>query len=164
MRKQLIRLLILIASGQGAAALAQPDYDVQEHYNKYEHLIPMRDGVRLFTSVYAPKDTSGTHPFLIQRTPYSVSPYGSDSYPEVLGPHVGRREPGGRIDALGGRRVAARAARPLAACAARAARVTTLRVSPPRQVHRGEGRRLEADADGDGQADRRLEFPSGQEV
>ena len=88
-KNQLVRLLILIASGQGAAALAQPDYDVREHYNKYEHLIPMRDGVRLFTAVYAPKDTSGTHPFLMRRTPYSVSPYGSDSYPEVLGPHPG---------------------------------------------------------------------------
>ncbi|MFB3906027.1 MAG: CocE/NonD family hydrolase [Acidobacteriota bacterium] len=50
------------------------------NYTKYEHLIPMRDGVRLFTSVYAPKDTSQPYPILLQRTPYSVAPYGADNY------------------------------------------------------------------------------------
>jgi putative CocE/NonD family hydrolase len=49
-------------------------------YTKYEHMIPMRDGVRLFTVVYVPKDESKTYPFLIQRTCYSVAPYGPDSY------------------------------------------------------------------------------------
>jgi uncharacterized protein len=46
----------------------------------------MRDGVRLFTSVYAPKDNSRTYPFLIVRTPYSVAPYGVDQYRKHLGP------------------------------------------------------------------------------
>jgi uncharacterized protein len=56
------------------------------HYTKYDYRIPMRDGVRLFTSVYAPKDTSRTYPMLMMRTPYSVAPYGIDNYRPVVGP------------------------------------------------------------------------------
>ena len=51
-----------------------------EHYTKYEHRIPMRDGVRLFTRVYVPKDESESHPILLTRTPYTVKPYGVDNY------------------------------------------------------------------------------------
>jgi putative CocE/NonD family hydrolase len=46
----------------------------------------MRDGAKLFTSVYAPKDTTRSYPFMMMRTPYSVSPYGVDNYPARLGP------------------------------------------------------------------------------
>ena len=63
-----------------------PDFDVKEHYTKYEYRIPMRDGVHLFTSVYVPKDGSRAYPFLISRTPYSVAPYGVDQYRKNLGP------------------------------------------------------------------------------
>jgi putative CocE/NonD family hydrolase len=49
-------------------------------------MIPMRDGVRLFTAVYVPKDTSEKHPILMVRTPYSCRPYGVDEYPRNLGP------------------------------------------------------------------------------
>jgi hypothetical protein len=52
-------------------------------------MIPMRDGVKLFSSVYVPKDTSQTYPFLLTRTPYSVAPYGSDQYRAALGPSPG---------------------------------------------------------------------------
>src|SRR5207244_4761418 len=47
---------------------------------------PMRDGVRLFTAVYVPKDDSQTYPVLLTRTPYSCSPYGVDQYPGDLRP------------------------------------------------------------------------------
>ena len=63
-----------------------PEFDVKEHYTKYEYRIPMRDGVHLFTSVYVPKDASRSYPFLIDRTPYSVGPYGVDLYRTRLGP------------------------------------------------------------------------------
>ena len=63
-----------------------PEFDVKEHYTKYEFRIPMRDGVHLFTSVYVPKDSSRAYPFLIDRTPYSVGPYGVDQYRNRLGP------------------------------------------------------------------------------
>ena len=60
--------------------------EVRAHYTKYEYRIPMRDGVKLFTAVYVPKDTSQTYPFLMVRTPYSIAPYGADQYPKRLGP------------------------------------------------------------------------------
>ena len=55
-------------------------FDTREHYTKHEYRIPMRDGVKLFTSVLVPKDASTTYPFLITRTPFGVGPYGSDEY------------------------------------------------------------------------------------
>jgi uncharacterized protein len=59
---------------------------VRARYVKHEYRIPMRDGVRLFTAVYVPKDTSQTYPMLMTRTPYSVAPYGADKYKTHLGP------------------------------------------------------------------------------
>ena len=63
-----------------SAQNAVPVEDVRARYTKYEYMVPMRDGVRLFTSIYAPKDTSQKYPFLMTRTPYSVAPYGVDQY------------------------------------------------------------------------------------
>src|SRR5262249_44179139 len=53
---------------------------VRERYTKDEQLVPMRDGVKLFTSIYLPKDQTKKHPILLMRTPYSVPPYGKDNY------------------------------------------------------------------------------------
>ena len=64
----------------------KPDYDVRANYTKFEYQIPMRDGKKLFTSIYAPKDAFKPYPFLMVRTPYSVSPYGVDQYRKRLGP------------------------------------------------------------------------------
>jgi len=47
------------------------------NYIKKEVSIPMRDGVKLFTSIYQPKYQSEKHPILITRTPYSCAPYGT---------------------------------------------------------------------------------------
>lgn len=49
---------------------------ITQNYTKVEKLIPMRDGVKLFTSIYIPKDSSEKHPILFGRTPYSCAPYG----------------------------------------------------------------------------------------
>ena len=57
---------------------------VKAHYTKYEYQIPMRDGKRLFTSVYVPKDQAEKYPIMLSRTPYSVSPYGEDKYKTEL--------------------------------------------------------------------------------
>lgn len=73
----------------GLAALtisAQGLEYVKAHYTKYEYRIPMRDGKKLFTSVYVPKEQSQKYPILMNRTPYTVSPYGVDQYKENLGP------------------------------------------------------------------------------
>ncbi|RMD96356.1 MAG: CocE/NonD family hydrolase [Calditrichaeota bacterium] len=61
-------------------AMAQDGDYIREHYVKYEYRIPMRDGVKLFTSVYVPKDKSRKYPIILKRTPYSVRPYGPDNY------------------------------------------------------------------------------------
>jgi hypothetical protein len=65
---------------------APPEFNVKEHYTKYEFRIPMRDGKQLFTSIYVPKDSSRAYPFMVDRTPYSVAPYGVDQYKKSLGP------------------------------------------------------------------------------
>ncbi|MDP1830754.1 MAG: CocE/NonD family hydrolase [Geothrix sp.] len=71
-----------------------PTEGLREHYTKREVLIPMRDGVKLFTAIYTPKDTGRTHPILMQRTPYSVWPYGETAYPSHLGPSPRFQEEG----------------------------------------------------------------------
>jgi putative CocE/NonD family hydrolase len=59
---------------------------MKSHYTKYEFEIPMRDGKKLFTAVYVPKDLEEKYPMMLMRTPYSVGPYGVDNYPARLGP------------------------------------------------------------------------------
>ena len=76
---------IVVVAGYGPAWAQGVEY-LKEHYAKSEHLVPMRDGVRLFTIVYAPKDRSREHPVLLFRTPYSVGPYGPDAFRASLGP------------------------------------------------------------------------------
>jgi len=81
-------LLVFIA---GTAAAQQADNSQESylrlHYDKQEQMIPMRDGVKLFTAIYTPKDTTRKFPILMKRTPYSVAPYGVDKYPSSLGPN-----------------------------------------------------------------------------
>src|SRR5262249_55590300 len=77
--------LELTAQNQ-TAATAPSAAAVKARYTKHELQIPMRDGVKLFTSVYVPKDTSTTCPILLQRTPYGVGPYGPEAYRNNVGP------------------------------------------------------------------------------
>jgi putative CocE/NonD family hydrolase len=67
--------------------------DLKAMYTKYEYRIPMRDGARLFTVVYVPKDGSKSYPFLLNRTPYGSGVYaegephyGVDWFPTAIGP------------------------------------------------------------------------------
>jgi len=76
-------IALLVFSSQLAAQGI--DY-IKANYTKYEYRVAMRDGKRLFTSVYMPKDASKKYPILLNRTPYSVSPYGADQYKADLGP------------------------------------------------------------------------------
>jgi putative CocE/NonD family hydrolase len=66
---------------------AQTPYDVKAHYIKRELFIPMRDGVKLFTIVYAPRETTQRYPILMTRTAYGIAPYGPDEYRASLGPN-----------------------------------------------------------------------------
>jgi uncharacterized protein len=61
---------------------------VREHFIKKETTIAMRDGIKLYTIIYIPKDESQKYPFLMERTPYSVSPYGEQNYAGRLGPNA----------------------------------------------------------------------------
>lgn len=78
---------VVQAWAQSAPAQNPAEY-IREHYHKQEVQIPMRDGERLFTSIYTPKDSSQSYPIMLQRTPYSVRPYGEDLYKSRLGPSM----------------------------------------------------------------------------
>lgn len=83
---------LLVAACAGAMLAAQPqparplDDEVRAQYTKFEYRVPMRDGARLFTSVYVPKTCPSGWPIMLSRTPYSVGPYGADNYRAALGP------------------------------------------------------------------------------
>jgi hypothetical protein len=70
-----------------ATAAAADARSVRATYSKREHAVAMRDGVRLHTAVYTPRECApGGHPIMLQRTPYGVAPYGKDAYRRSLGP------------------------------------------------------------------------------
>ncbi|PIO47450.1 MAG: X-Pro dipeptidyl-peptidase [[Chlorobium] sp. 445] len=69
-----------------AQTAADDSLYVRQNFTKREVYIPMRDGVRLFTSIYVPKDSSKKYPIIMLRTPYSVAPYGEDAYRTSLAP------------------------------------------------------------------------------
>lgn len=80
-----IGMMIMLGIMCYPALFAQDSLYIAQHYNKHEFTIPMRDGVKLFTTVYTPKDTLQTYPIIMTRTPYSVAPYGKDYMPASVG-------------------------------------------------------------------------------
>jgi hypothetical protein len=72
-------LLFLLIPFLGSAQTIDSAW-FKNNYTKKEVYIPMRDGVKLFTAVYTPKDNAEKHPILITRTPYSCAPYGENNY------------------------------------------------------------------------------------
>lgn len=88
-RISLFVFLFLLVSLTVKAQQAQPvelaQY-IKTNYAKREVMIPMRDGVKLFTSIYTPKDASQKYPIMLNRTPYTVRPYGLNDYRETIGP------------------------------------------------------------------------------
>jgi len=85
-----ILLLLVAAPALLAQSQTQKDRELEDyiksHYTKREVLIPMRDGVKLFTAIYEPKDTKHKYPIMFDRTCYSIAPYGPDKFKSVLGP------------------------------------------------------------------------------
>jgi putative CocE/NonD family hydrolase len=53
---------------------------IVNNYYKIERSIPMRDGIKLFTAIYIPQDSSQKHPIMLTRTPYSCAPYGENKF------------------------------------------------------------------------------------
>lgn len=89
-RSTWIVLSVILWGVQASGSLAQDANSLESyirvHYEKQEHMVPMRDGKKLFTAVFLPRDTTRDYPLLLKRTPYSVGPYGVDHYPTSLGP------------------------------------------------------------------------------
>ena len=81
-----ICLLSFLTKAQTMTVAQQDSAFVRENYVKTQFQIAMRDGVKLFTNVYTPKDASPTnqYPIVMQRTCYDVAPYGKDDYPKML--------------------------------------------------------------------------------
>jgi len=86
MKKIAVMLLLCLFFMQVSAQVNADSVYVKAIYQKFEYQIPMRDGKKLFTSVYVPKDQSKKYPVMMDRTPYSVAPYGLDQYKRSLGP------------------------------------------------------------------------------
>ena len=86
-----ISIVTLVAQPQSPSpypfTTQQDSVYVRENYTKMEFMVEMRDGIKLFTQVYAPKDTIKKHPILMQRTPYSCQPYGLDPYRRRVSPN-----------------------------------------------------------------------------
>ena len=66
---------------------SQSVLEIRENYDKAEYMIPMRDGVQLYTQVYTPKDTSQKYPVILFRTPYSIGFYSPNIHRRHLGPN-----------------------------------------------------------------------------
>ncbi len=84
-------------NAQEVATKPSETYQVENHYTKKEVMITMRDGVKLHTTIYSPKDTSQKHPILMMRTPYSCRPYGETEFKERIGPNTYLMEEGNII-------------------------------------------------------------------
>ena len=84
-RFALICVFLIVLHGYSTA---QTEAEVKATYTKLEQLIPMRDGVKLFTAIYMPKDRSRPYPIMLTRTPYTVFPYGAEQYKPALGPSL----------------------------------------------------------------------------
>jgi uncharacterized protein len=95
---KLLFFVFLVVFGQ-ISLLAQTEKQkaelaayIRENYTKREVIIPMRDGVKLFTSIYEPKSRGEKYPIMFARTPYQVAPYGKDKdgneqFKQSLGPN-----------------------------------------------------------------------------
>ena len=85
-----VSVLAAVPLARAQAPARPPMIDMRALYTKQEVMIPMRDGVRLFTSIYVPKDTTRQHPIVMTRTPYSSGPYGADQFRNV--PDIGQTD------------------------------------------------------------------------
>ena len=93
MRKKIFKLLasfitiLFFISCNSSLDKNQKENFVLENYTKKEVYITMRDGIKLHTTIYSPKNTSTDYPILMQRTPYSSKPYGKGKMKTKIGPN-----------------------------------------------------------------------------
>lgn len=72
--------ILILLMAVSFSSYSQPVETLKQKYDKQEVYITMRDGIRLFTSIYTPKNKSVTHPVLLNRTPYNIEPGGPNSF------------------------------------------------------------------------------------
>lgn len=75
MRKILLIFFLIAAFASCSSEQVIDQKWLEDNYSKSEVMVPMRDGVKLFTSIYQPIEAKD-RPVLIVRTPYSCAPYG----------------------------------------------------------------------------------------
>ena len=80
MKKYFLLLVAVSFFVTGITAQNTDSLWVRENYYKIEKMVPMRDGISLFTAFYIPKSTAEKHPILMNRTPYSCRPYGENEF------------------------------------------------------------------------------------
>src|SRR5258707_5597128 len=80
MRKILAVIIYCLIIVAAKVQYPQDSAWIRDNYIKKEVYIPMRDGIKLFTAIYIPKDGTEKHPFLMTRTPYSCAPYGEKNF------------------------------------------------------------------------------------
>jgi putative CocE/NonD family hydrolase len=71
-------LLLAFTTSTQAQHAKQDSVYFKNNYAKIEQMIPMRDGIKLYTAIYVPKDSSIKHPILFYRTPNGCTPYGKE--------------------------------------------------------------------------------------
>lgn len=72
LRKVALALAVSTVLAPPPPAHAQASTDASLVFDKIEALVPMRDGVRLKTEVYVPRNAKGPLPILLTRTPYGL--------------------------------------------------------------------------------------------
>ncbi len=73
--KRISKICLLLALLTSAAAVSQTplrEAHVPDNFTVREEMIPMRDGVKLYTVIVAPKGAAARFPVLLERTPYDA--------------------------------------------------------------------------------------------
>ena len=86
------KVLTVLCLVSFSATAQHEEFSIKENYRKIDTMIAMRDGIKLYTVIYIPKDESQKYPFLMERTPYSSGPYGTIIKRSYRTKHATRKE------------------------------------------------------------------------
>lgn len=84
MKKYILFIFSILAIFSAVQAQETDAAYIRNNFTKKEIYITMRDGIRLFTTIYTPRDTRQSYPILLKRTPYTCAPYGADTFPQTF--------------------------------------------------------------------------------
>lgn len=91
MKKEILLLFILTGIFNVQLLFAQDSAYIKKYYEKFEYMIKIRDGKKLYTCAFIPRDKSKKYPILLNRTPYSCQPYGKNAYWNQIGPGFSKK-------------------------------------------------------------------------